>query len=145
MREPFEILLVEDNPADADLTRDHLEARNISHRLHVVPDGVAALGFVRRDPPYQRVPRPDLILLDLGLPRKDGRQVLAELKQDPDLRRIPIIVLSSSDAQIDVVKAYNLHANAYVTKPPDLDGYDVVFDRIENFWLQVVQLPAHRP
>lgn len=145
MHEPFEILLVEDNPADVDLTRDQLEASRIPHHLHLAKDGVEALQFVRREGPFEHAAQPDLILLDLGLPRKDGREVLAELKQDPELRRIPIIVLSSSNAQNDVLKTYNLHANAYVTKPSSLEQYGVIFERIEQFWLQVVQLPGHRP
>lgn len=145
MAEAFQILLVEDNPADADLTKAHLAESRIPHELHLVKDGVEAVRFVRREAPFEDAPQPDLILLDLGLPRKDGRAVLAELKQDPELRRIPVIVLSSSDAETDVVKSYNLHANAYVTKPPDLAAYGKAFERIENFWFGVVQLPSRRP
>ncbi|MFW6067612.1 MAG: response regulator [Myxococcota bacterium] len=145
MAAPYEILLVEDNPADVDLTRDYLSAMGVPHRLHVACDGVEAVRYVRGQGEFENAPRPDLILLDLGLPRKDGRQVLAELKQDSELRRIPIIVLSSSDAESDVIKSYNLHANAYVTKPSQLDQYREVFTRIEKFWFEVVQLPRHRP
>ncbi len=139
-----EILLVEDNPADVRLTREALRegAGGLRHRLHVVEDGVQALAFLRREAGYWEVPRPDLILLDLNLPRKDGREVLQEIKADPELRSIPVVVLTTSRSEEDVLRSYQLHANCYVTKPVDLDQFLEVVRRIEAFWLGVARLPS---
>jgi chemotaxis family two-component system response regulator Rcp1 len=138
---PIEILLVEDNPGDVRLTCEALRDAKVANQLHVVADGVEAMSFLRRESRYAGVPRPDLILLDLNLPRKDGREVLAEIKQDADLRRIPVVVLTSSAAEQDVVHAYSLHANCYIIKPVDLDQFLRIVRSIEDFWLVVVKLP----
>jgi two-component system, chemotaxis family, response regulator Rcp1 len=138
---PIEILLVEDNPGDVRLAVEALRDAKVANRLHVVEDGVEAMSFLRREARYADVPRPDLILLDLNLPRKDGREVLAEIKQDADLKRIPVVILTSSAAEQDVMQAYNLHANCYITKPVDLDQFLKVVKSIEDFWLMVVKLP----
>lgn len=141
IRHIVEILLVEDNPADVDLTKETLEFAKLRNRLHAVNDGVEALAFLRRQPPFENAVRPDLILLDLNLPRKDGREVLQELKVDPTLRTIPVVVLTSSDAEKDVIKSYDLGANCYITKPVDLDQFADVVRCIEDFWFVVVKLP----
>lgn len=141
MQKTIEILLVEDNPADVDLTQETLELAKIHNHLHVVNDGVEALAFLHREGDYADAVRPDLILLDLNLPRKDGREVLQELKADENLRLIPVVVLTSSDAERDVVKTYNLGANCYITKPVDLDQFASVVKSIEEFWFVVVKLP----
>jgi CheY-like chemotaxis protein len=138
---PIEILLVEDNPGDVRLAVEALMDAKVANRLHVVEDGVEAMSFLRREGRYAVVPRPDLILLDLNLPRKDGREVLVEVKQDADLKRIPVVILTSSAAEQDVVQAFNLHANCYITKPVDLDQFLKVVRSIEDFWLIVVKLP----
>jgi two-component system, chemotaxis family, response regulator Rcp1 len=138
---PIEILLVEDNPGDVRLAVEALRDAKVANRLHVVEDGVEAMSFLRREGRYAVVPRPDLILLDLNLPRKDGREVLVEVKQDADLKRIPVVILTSSAGEQDVVQAYNLHANCYITKPVDLDQFLKVVRSIEDFWLIVVKLP----
>jgi len=138
---PIDILLVEDSPADVRLTREALKEAKVLNTLYVVQDGVAALVFLRKQGQYASSPSPDLILLDLNLPKKDGREVLAEIKQDEKLKRIPVVVLTTSRAEEDVVRAYNLHANAYVTKPVDLTQFLEVVRRIEEFWLAVVTLP----
>jgi CheY-like chemotaxis protein len=138
---PIDILLVEDSPADVRLTREALKEAKVVNVLHTVQDGVMALAFLRREGPYAGSPRPDLILLDLNLPKKDGREVLAEIKQDESLRRIPVVILTTSRAEEDVVRSYNLHANAYVTKPVDLKQFFDVVRAIEGFWLAVVTLP----
>ena len=138
---PIEILLVEDNPGDVRLAVEALRDGKVANRLHIVEDGVEAMSFLRREGRYADVPRPDLILLDLNLPRKDGREVLAEIKQDADLKRIPVVILTSSAAEQDVVQAYNLYANCYITKPMDLDQFLKVVRSIEDFWLIVVTLP----
>jgi two-component system, chemotaxis family, response regulator Rcp1 len=137
------ILLVEDNPGDADLARDALEGSKFINRLHVVDDGEKAMEFLLREGSYAAVPRPDLILLDLNLPRKDGRQVLAEIKAHPELKRIPVVILTTSQAEEDVVRSYNLHANCYITKPIDLDQFLHVVRSVENFWLSIVVLPPN--
>ena len=139
--QPINILLVEDSAADVRLTREALKEAKIVNNLHVVPDGVAALDFLRKQGPYAASPRPDLILLDLNLPKMDGREVLAEIKKDQDLMRIPVVILTTSRAEEDVVRTYNLHANAYVTKPVDLKQFLSVIRAIEEFWLAVVTLP----
>jgi len=138
---PIEILLVEDSPGDVRLTREALTANKIRNTLHVVADGVQALAFLRKQGKHANAPRPNLILLDLNLPKKDGREVLAEIKGDPDLRRIPVVVLTTSGAEEDILKAYNLNANCYVTKPVNLDSFIQVVKSIESFWVMVVELP----
>jgi len=142
--EPIEILLVEDSPDDADLTIDALRDGRVRNRVTVVDDGVEAMAYLRREDKYADAPRPDLILLDLNLPRKNGREVLAEIKQDSSLRRIPVVVMTSSDDEKDILTAYNLYVNCYVTKPVDLDQFIKVVKSIEHFWLCVVKLPAQR-
>jgi CheY-like chemotaxis protein len=137
-----EILLVEDNLADARLTVEAMKEAKVRNRLSHVHDGDEALAFLRREGPFADAPRPDLILLDLNMPRKDGREVLAAVKADPGLKRIPIVVLTSSGAEEDILKAYNLNANCYVTKPVDLDQFLKVVQAIEEFWLTIVKLPA---
>lgn len=139
--EAFEILLVEDNPGDARLAQEALKEGRMTSRLKVVVDGVKAMSFLRREGQYQGSPRPNLILLDLNLPRKDGRQVLAELKADEDLRRIPVVVLTTSQAEQDIMRSYDLHANCYITKPVDLDRFISVVRSIEEYWCSVVTLP----
>ena len=139
---PIEILLVEDSPGDVRLTIEALKDAKVRNNLHVVGDGVEALAFLRREGEYGRTPRPDLILLDLNLPRKDGREVLAELKDDPALKRIPVVILTTSQAEQDIVESYNLHANCYISKPVDLDQFVRVVQSIEDFWLAIVKLPG---
>jgi CheY-like chemotaxis protein len=138
---PIEILLIEDSPSDAQLAREALESAKIANRLSHVEDGVEALRFLRRQDPYADAPRPDLILLDLNLPRKDGREVLEELKADPQFQRIPVVVLTTSRAEQDVLRSYALHANCYITKPVDFTQFMDVVKSIEHFWLAVVTLP----
>jgi len=140
--EPIEVLLVEDSPDDADLTMDALRNGRVRNRITHVEDGVQAMAFLRREGKYADAPRPDLILLDLNLPRKSGREVLAEVKQDPDLRRIPVVIMTSSDDEKDILAAYNLYVNCYVTKPVDLDQFIGVVKSIEQFWFTIVKLPA---
>ena len=137
----IEILLVEDNPGDVRLTREALKDGKIVNTLHVVENGVDALAFLRRQGEFRDAVRPELILLDLNLPKKDGREVLAEIKTDENLKRIPVVILTSSAAEQDIIKSYNLHANCYVTKPVDLDQFIHVVKSIEHFWLTVVKLP----
>ena len=138
---PVEILLVEDNPGDERLTREALKEGKVYNNLHWVKDGVEAMDFLNRKGKYKDVPRPDIVLLDLNLPKKDGREVLQEIKTDPDLKRIPVVVLTTSKAEEDVMKTYNLHANCYVTKPVDLEKFIVVIKSIDAFWLTVATLP----
>lgn len=138
---PVQLLLVEDSPGDVELTREALEEAKVANTLHVVSDGVEAMEFLRRQGRFAGAVRPDLVLLDLNLPRKDGRQVLAEIKEDPDLRRIPVVVLTTSQAEKDVLAAYELHANAYIVKPVDLQQFLQVVRSVEGFWLAVVKLP----
>ena len=139
----LEILLVEDNPADARLTREVFEGGRLSTHLNVVSDGEQALAFLRREGIYESAPRPKLVLLDLNLPRKDGREVLEELKADSALCRIPVIVLTTSAAQTDIMRAYELQANCFITKPLDLDEYFAVVRSIEDFWLATARLPSN--
>ncbi len=139
MNDKIKILLVEDNPADADLTIESLKACKLLHDISVVEDGVEAMAFLRREGSYANAVRPDLILLDLNLPRMDGREVLAELKQEPRLRRIPVVVLTSSEADEDIVRSYDLHAAAYVTKPVGLDGFGKIVKAFDSFWFSVVR------
>ncbi len=138
---PVNILLVEDNPGDADLAREALESSKVNNELHVVEDGVKAMSFLRGEGVYSDTPHPDLILLDLNLPKKDGRQVLEEIKQDDNLKRIPVVILTTSKAEEDVLRSYNLHANCYITKPIDLNQFLHVVRSIEDFWLSIVLLP----
>jgi chemotaxis family two-component system response regulator Rcp1 len=140
-RGAVEILLVEDNPGDVRLTQEALKEAKVRNNLYVVEDGVAAMEFLRRQGPYADSPQPDLILLDLNLPKKDGREVLAEIKQEPNLMRIPVVVLTTSRAEEDVLRSYDLHANCYVTKPVDLDQFITIVKSIEDFWLTIVRLP----
>jgi len=132
---------VEDNPGDIRLMREALREGKIANRVHEVRDGVEAMDFLHRREPFADAPRPDLILLDLNLPRKDGREVLAEIKADSDLRRIPVVVLTTSQAEEDVLRAYNLHANCYMTKPVDLGQFLRLVQSIERYWLIMVRLP----
>ena len=139
--EAVDILLVEDNPGDVRLTREALKEAKVRNRLYVVSDGVEAIDFLRRRGAHLNAVRPHLILLDLNLPRKDGRAVLAEIKGDEGLRRIPVVILTTSEAEADIVRAYDLHANCYITKPVDLDQFISVVQSIESFWLTIVTLP----
>jgi CheY-like chemotaxis protein len=137
-----EILLVEDNPGDVRLTIEALKEGHFCNKLSVVKDGVEALAYLRRKGQYATVVQPDLILLDLNLPRKDGREVLAEIKNDPRLKRIPVVILTTSEAEADVLKSYDLQANCYITKPVDLEQFIKVIRAIEDFWLALVRLPS---
>lgn len=136
------ILLVEDNPGDVRLIEEALREGRVRANLRVVEDGVEALAFLRRQGRYARAARPDLILLDLSLPKKNGREVLADIKNDPYLRRIPVVVLTTSEAEQDVIESYDLHANCYITKPMDLAQFIKVVQTIEDFWFTIVKLPS---
>jgi two-component system response regulator len=138
---PIEILLVEDSPTDALLTKRALADAHLINRLHVVEDGVQALAFLRREPPYECMPRPDLVLLDLNLPKKNGCEVLSEMKADDELKVIPVVVLTTSRAEEDVLKSYKLHANCYVVKPVDFASFAEAISILEKFWFAVVTLP----
>ena len=138
---PVEILLVEDNPGDFRLTQEALHEGKVYNNLHWAKDGVDALDFLKRRGKHANAPRPDIILLDLNLPKKDGREVLSEIKQDDDLKAIPVVILTTSQAEEDVLRSYDLHANCYVTKPVDLEKFIVVVKSIDAFWLTVVTLP----
>ena len=138
---PIEILLVEDNPGDVRLTVEGLKEGKVRNNLHVARDGVEAMAFLHREGEYRDAVRPDLILLDLNLPRKDGREVLQDLKQDPALRTIPVVVLTTSRSEQDVLRSYELQANCYITKPVDLEQFITVVKSIEDFWLTIVTLP----
>jgi two-component system, chemotaxis family, response regulator Rcp1 len=141
---PAEILLVEDNPGDVRLTIEALRESKVANNLNVARDGVEALAYLRREGGYADAVRPDLILLDLNMPRKDGREVLAEIKAEPKLRTIPVVVLTTSRAEQDVLRSYELQANCYITKPVDLEQFITVVKSIENFWLTIVTLPTER-
>lgn len=138
---PIDILLVEDNPGDSRLAKEALKDTKLKNNLFVVEDGVEAMDFLHKKGKYSQMPRPDLIILDLNLPKKDGREVLAEVKTDNDLKRIPVVILTISKAEEDIIRSYNLHANCYVTKPLDLDQFMKVVKSIEDFWLTIVKLP----
>jgi CheY-like chemotaxis protein len=138
---PIEILLVEDNPGDARLTREALAHSKVRNNLHNARDGEEAIAFLRREPPFQDAPTPDLILLDLNLPRRDGREVLEDIKRDPALMHIPVVILTSSQAEEDILRSYRLHANCFITKPVDLEQLTKVVQGIEQFWFTLVRLP----
>jgi len=138
---PVEILLVEDNPGDVRLTQEALKESKLANKLHVTMDGEEAIQFLRKEGDYADTPWPDLIILDLNLPKKDGKQVLAEIKEDKDLRRIPVVILTTSKEEQDVLESYNLHANCYITKPIDLEQFITVVRNVENFWFTIVKLP----
>ncbi len=139
--EPIEILLVEDNPRDARLAEETLKDTEVHNNLYHVKDGVNAMQFLHRQAGYANAPQPDLVLLDLNLPRKDGREVLEEIKEDPKLRFIPVVVMTTSEAERDLVRSYGLHANAYIIKPIDLDQFVKVVQGIKDFWFTIVKLP----
>jgi two-component system response regulator len=143
--QPIEILLVEDNPGDVALTREALRDAKVANHLHVAEDGAEAVDFLFRRGKYADAPRPDIILLDLNLPKKDGRQVLAEIKAEPELAQIPVVVLTTSEADEDILRSYQLHANCYITKPVDFPRFLHVVQSIESFWLTVVRLPRKQP
>ncbi|MCO1581267.1 response regulator [Crossiella sp. SN42] len=138
---PIEVLLVEDDPGDVLMTTEAFEENKVGNRLHVVSDGVEAMAFLRREGKYADAPRPDLVLLDLNLPKMDGREVLTAIKGDPQLRRIPVVILTTSEAEEDVLRSYQLHANAYVTKPVDFEQFVKVVRQVDDFFLTVVRLP----
>lgn len=138
---PIDILLVEDNQGDVRLTIEALKEDKLQNNLHVVKDGIEAMAFLRQEGEYADAPRPDLILLDLNLPKKDGREVLEEIKADKSLRRIPVVILTTSQAEEDILKTYELHANCYITKPVNLEQFAKVVRSIEQFWLTIVKLP----
>lgn len=140
---PIIILLVEDNPGDVRLTQEALKEGKILHEMHVTPDGMEAIAYLKREGKYAEAPRPDLIFLDLNLPKKDGREVLDEIKTDPTLKRIPVVILTTSHDEQDVLKSYNLHANAFVSKPVGLEQFLAVVRSVEDFWLTVVRLPPN--
>ena len=142
---PIEILLVEDSPGDVRLTREAFKDARVLVNLHVAGDGEEAMAFLKREGKYSSKPRPDIILLDLNLPKKDGRAVLAEIKEDPNLQTIPVVILTMSASEEDVLRSYSLHANCYITKPVDLDGFLKVVKSIDGFWLSVVRLPTGIP
>jgi chemotaxis family two-component system response regulator Rcp1 len=138
---PIEILLVEDNPGDVRLTIEALNEGRFANIINVAVDGFEAMAFLRREGKYENAPKPDLVLLDLNLPKKNGREVLAEIKTDPNLKCIPVVILTSSQAEKDIVETYNLHANCYITKPVDFEQFIRVVRSIEDFWFAVVRLP----
>ncbi len=140
---PIEILLVEDNEGDARLAKEALQDSKVMNNIHHVPDGIEAMDFLHRKGKYKDVPRPDLILLDLNLPRKDGREVLADIKNDESLKRIPVVVLTISSDEQDILRTYNLHVNCFITKPIDFEQFLKVVHSIEDFWLTIVRLPPN--
>jgi two-component system, chemotaxis family, response regulator Rcp1 len=142
IHELVQILLVEDNPGDVRLTQEALKEAKFRNTVHVVGDGIEALAYLRQQGKYSAATRPHLVMLDLNMPRMDGREVLEAIKKDPDLRRIPVVVLTSSEAETDIARAYELHANCYVTKPVDIDHFLQVVKSIEEFWVEIVKLPS---
>jgi chemotaxis family two-component system response regulator Rcp1 len=138
---PIEVLLVEDSPGDVRLTREAFKDAKVHINLHVASDGAEAMVFLKREGKYANVPRPDLILLDLNLPKKDGREVLEEIKENPTLKTIPVVILTTSSSEADILRSYQLHANCYITKPVGLEGFLTVVKSIDSFWLSVVKLP----
>ena len=141
---PVEILLVEDNPGDVRLTKEAIKEAKIINNLNVVEDGVEALAYLRKKGKFKDVNRPDIIFLDLNLPKKNGREVLAEIKQDINLKQIPVVILTVSKAEEDVIKTYELHANCFITKPVDMDQFIKVVKSLENFWFSIVKLPPNK-
>jgi two-component system, chemotaxis family, response regulator Rcp1 len=141
--QPLEVLLVEDSTGDVRLTREALKDAKVHINLRVVRDGIDAMAFLMREGEYVTAPRPDLILLDLNLPRKDGREVLKEVKENPELKSIPVVILTTSASEADILRSYMLHANCYITKPVNLDGFLTVVKSIDSFWLSIVKLPPH--
>jgi len=139
---PIEILLVEDNPGDVRLTQEVLKEGKVHNKLSIVENGVQAISFLKKENEYKDSPTPDLILLDLNLPKKDGREVLLDIKKDPELKKIPVVVLTTSQAEEDILKVYDLNANCYVSKPVDLGQFIDVVKSIEDFWLSIVKLPT---
>lgn len=139
---PINLLLIEDNPGDVRLTQEAFKEGKLTYQMDVVTDGVEAVNFLRRQPPFEDAVRPDIILLDLNLPKKDGREVLAEIKADSDLRRIPVIVLTTSNAEQDILRSYDLHVNCYINKPVDFDRFFEIIQQIEDFWLTTAVLPG---
>lgn len=140
---PVEILMVEDNPGDARLVVEAFKDGKVRNNLTIVEDGVEAMAFLRKEGKYKNALRPDLMLLDLNMPRKDGREVLAEIKSDENLKRIPVVILTTSEAEEDILKSYNLHANCYIKKPVNLDQFIKIVKSIEGFWFTVVKLPPN--
>jgi two-component system, chemotaxis family, response regulator Rcp1 len=141
--QPLEVLLVEDSPGDVRLTQEALKDAKVHINLRVVRDGIDAMAFLMREGEYATTSRPDLILLDLNLPRKDGREVLKEIKENPELKSIPVVILTTSASEADILRSYMLHANCYITKPVNLDGFLTVVKSIDSFWLSIVKLPPH--
>ena len=141
---PIEVLLVEDSPGDVRLTQEAFKDAKVHINLHVASDGTRAMAFLKHEGEHANAPRPDLILLDLNLPKKDGREVLAEIKESPSLKSIPVVVLTTSSSEGDILRSYQLHANCYITKPVGLEGFLTVVKSIDSFWLSVVKLP-HEP
>jgi chemotaxis family two-component system response regulator Rcp1 len=139
--EPIDVLLVEDSPGDVRLTREAFKDAKVHINLHVALDGTEAMAYLRNEGEHANVPRPDLILLDLNLPKKDGREVLKEIKESPTLKSIPVVILTTSESEADILRSYQLHANCYITKPVGLDGFLKVVNSIDSFWLSVVKLP----
>ena len=139
---PIDILLIEDNPADVRLTLEAFKEGKVNNTLHVVGNGEDAIAFLKQEGKYNNAPRPDIILLDLNLPKKDGREVLEEIKSEPLLKRIPVIILTTSKAEEDILRTYNLHANCYINKPVDVDEFITIAKSIENYWLAIVKLPS---
>jgi two-component system, chemotaxis family, response regulator Rcp1 len=136
-----EILLVEDSPGDARLVKEAFKEMKIKNNLHIVNDGEEAMNFLRKAPGYEKVPRPDIVLLDLNIPKKDGREVLLEIKTDDSLKRIPVVIVTSSKAEEDIIKSYDLHANCYIQKPLDMEQFEKIVKSIEEFWFSIVKLP----
>ncbi|MCJ7647943.1 MAG: response regulator [Candidatus Lokiarchaeota archaeon] len=141
---PIEVLLVEDNPGDIRLTKEAMKEAKIINNLNVVEDGVEALAYLRKKGNFKGVKRPDLILLDINLPKKNGREVLAEIKQDIHLKQIPVVILTVSNAEEDIIKTYELHANCYITKPVDMEQFTKVVKSIDEFWFSIVRLPPNK-
>ncbi|GJL62656.1 MAG: response regulator [Nitrospirales bacterium] len=144
MTNPIEILLIEDSPSDVRLTQEAFQTARIYNTIHVVQDGMSAINFLQQNAPYEKVPRPDLILLDLNLPKKDGREVLKDIKSDSSLRQIPLVILTTSSDEEDVMKSYDLHANAYLVKPIDVQSFIKMVQSLEQFWLSFVKLPPKK-
>jgi two-component system, chemotaxis family, response regulator Rcp1 len=142
--QPLEVLLVEDSPGDVRLTQEALKDAKVHINLRVARDGIDAMAFLLREGEYVTAPRPDLILLDLNLPKKDGREVLKEIKENLELKSIPVVILTTSASEADILRSYQLHANCYITKPVNLDGFLTVVKSIDTFWLSIVKLPPHR-